>query len=192
MTTWVEDAASGRSYRPRAVVAAWAAVVTSPGAFFEERVTPGDQGPALVFAMGVTLVAATTHLALVPDARPNVGSGPLAGSVLAVALLVLLATPAALHLVAAVATLVLRALAPDRGGVSETVQVLAYATAPCALAGLPVPAVTVAVCLYGTVLLAVGFTVRHDLPVERATVAALVPATLVFGYAYGGFAALGL
>ncbi|ERH08068.1 MAG: hypothetical protein J07HN4v3_00433, partial [Halonotius sp. J07HN4] len=69
---------------------------------------------------------------------------------------------------------------------SETVQVVAYATAPCALAWLPFPMVRTACVLYGVALLIGGIRVVHATTLLRATVAAALPATLVFGVAYGG------
>jgi hypothetical protein len=100
--------------------------------------------------------------------------------------------PATFHLSAALATLGLALLAPDRGGVSETVQLVAYATAPCVLAGVPWMPLRVTCCLYGVGLLVVGTTVRHDCSVPRAALAMALPAALVFGVGFGGFAAAGL
>jgi hypothetical protein len=101
----------------------------------------------------------------------------------------LLVAPATLHLAAAVQTLLLVAVVDDRAGVSETVQTVAYATAPCALAGLPVPEISACCALYGAFLLVVGLAEVHGTTLLRAAVAGAVPAALVFGYAFGGFGA---
>jgi hypothetical protein len=114
---------------------------------------------------------------------------PAASTLLFLSVAVVLVAPAALHLVAALQTLLLMTVVDDRAGVSETVQVLAYAAAPCALAGIPVPAVRVAATAYAAVLLAVGLAEVHDVSLPRAAAVAAVPAALAFGYGFGGFAA---
>ena len=78
----------------------------------------------------------------------------------------------------------------DRAGVSETVQVVAYATAPAVVAGLPYPEVRILATLYGAALLVVGLATVHGTTLGRAAVAGAIPATLVFGYAFGGLFAL--
>jgi hypothetical protein len=206
----VEDPAGGRERGPRGLARAWIEVIARPRRFFENGVAPGDQAPGLVFAVGVSLVYVSARFALVPASRPSLFGG-MAASVL-VGLLVagLIVAPAALHLVAALQTLLLMALAPERGGVSETVQLLAYAAAPCALAGVGAhPALvdaTVAalgadaaahlesvvagwrlLCTaWGAGLLVLGTSVVHDVPLGRAAVAAALPALVVFGYLFGG------
>lgn len=200
MTTWVEEPEGGRARGPRGLARAWVEVIVRPRRFFRNGVAPADQAPGLVFGVLVALVAAATRLRA--GDLPRIGDAgalppfvPEAGPLRA--LLVLLAVglfvaPATFHLAAAVETLVLALVAPDRGGVSETVQVVAYATAPCLLAGVPWAPLRVGCCLYGTALLVVGTTVRHDVSLSRALVAAVLPATLVFGLGFGGFAAAGL
>jgi hypothetical protein len=78
----------------------------------------------------------------------------------------------------------------DRAGVSETVQLLAYAAAPCVLAGFPFPALRAVCAAYGTVLLVVGISEVHRTSLPRAAVAAVVPAAIVFGGGFGGTAAV--
>jgi hypothetical protein len=165
-------------------------VLVRPRRFFRNGVAPGDQAPGLAFAVTVALAYVATRLgsgaAAVPPDLPVVGgTGPLATAfiVLAVALVV---APGTLHLVAAVQTLLLMLVVSDRAGVSETVQTLAYATAPCAVAGLPVPELRAACALYGTGLLVVGLAEVHDTSLVRAAGAGAVPAAFVFGYAFGG------
>ena len=190
MTQWVRDPTGGRARGPRAVVRAWVNVLIRPGQFFERTVAPGDQAPALVFVMGVVLIEEALRFALVPGAAPEFDSFPALSTPFALALAVLLVAPAVLHLIAAVQTLLLIALVPeDRAGVSETVQVIAYAAAPCALAGIPIPAVRAACTLYGAALLVVGMAIRHDVSLPRSFVVTALPAALVFGYAFRGFAA---
>lgn len=190
MTQWVKHPTGGRSRGPRGVARAWVNVLFRTRSFFERTVTPGDQAPALVFTMVVVLLEEAIRFALVPAAIPTFDTYDAFAAPFALALAVLLIAPAALHLVAAVQTLLLMALVADRAGISETVQVIAYATAPCVFAGIPVPAVRVLCTLYGAVLLVVGLSIRHDVSVPRALVAGGIPAALVFGYAFRGFAAL--
>lgn len=190
MTTWTERPGGGRARGPRALLRAWVEVVVRPRRFFRVAVAPGDQAPGLAFAMAVVLVSESSRLALAPGAVPPLVGSRALSAVIVVAVAVIIVTPAVLHLVAAVATLVLVAVADDRRGVSETVQVLAYAAAPCALAGLPLPAVRVVATAYGTYLLVVGFETVHGVGGRRAAIVAAVPAALVFGYGFRGFDAV--
>lgn len=194
MTTWVENPQGGRARGPRGIARAWVEVLVRPRRFFRNGIAPADQAPGLVFGALVALVAAATRLWTgdLPTLPPFV---PEAGALRVVLVLLtvgLFLAPATFHFAAFLETLALALLAPNRAGVSETVQVVAYATAPCVLAGAPWPRLRVACCLYGAVLLAVGTAVRHDVSPARAVLAAALPATLVFGVGYGGFAALGL
>jgi len=191
VTQWVENPTGGRDRGPLAVVRAWVEVLRAPGRFFERGVAPGDQAPGLVFAMAVVLVEEATRFALVPGAAPSVGGQPALAALLGLLLAVLFVAPAALHLTAALQTLFLIAAVPDRGGISETVQVVGYATAPCVLAGIPSPTLRVACAVYGSVLFVIGLRIVHDTSTFRALLAGAIPAVLVFGYAFRGFAALG-
>ena len=200
MTTWIDDPEGGRDRGPRALARAWAEVLVRPKRFFRNGVAPADQAPGLVFGVLVALVAAGGRLAtgdlptfesvdVVPTFVPE--------SAVLQAVLVLLAVglflaPATFHFTAAIETIGLSLLAPDRGGVSETVQVIAYATAPCLLTAVPWAPLRVICCLYGAGLLVVGTAVRHRTSIPRAALAAAVPAVVLFGYGYGGFAAAGL
>lgn len=179
----------GRARGPVALARTWVAVVRSPRAFFRTAVVPGDQAPGLLFALAVVLVEESTRLLLVPDAVPQTRIGPVLSGVLVVALAVVLVAPVALHLSAALLTLGLVAVAPDRATVSETVQIVGYATAPCLLAGLPVPAVRVVAALYGAALLVIGVSVVHGIRPSRAVVPSVLPAVLVFGYGFRGIPA---
>lgn len=189
MTQWVDEQTGGRDRGPVAIGRAWVTVLTQPRRFFRTAVAPGDQAPGLVFAAAVVAIASVTYVALVPDAYPVVSGRPVASGLLWVALLVVLVTPATLHLVSALQTLLLRPFVPDRAGVSETVQIIGYATAPCVLAGVPSPALRLLCCGYGVVLFVVGIATVHGVSVPKAALLAAVPASIVFGYGFGGFAA---
>jgi hypothetical protein len=132
-------------------------------------------------------VAYAVLLALLDPFRfPATGALRTGVAVLLVAVLV---APAVLHLLAALQTLALMLFVRDRAGVSETVQVLAYATAPCPLAAVPVPELRVACCLYAAALLVVGLVTVHRTTAGRAVLAAALPTTLLFGYGFGGVGA---
>lgn len=190
MTQWVDDPTGGRERGPVALARAWATAMLRPRQLFRSAVAPADQAPGLVFAAAIVLVAETTRIALVADAYPVMGGQPLASAVLYVAFVVVLFTPAALHLVAALQTVILMAVVEERAGVSETVQVIAYATAPCLFAGLPYPGVRVLATAYGAVLFVLGLSEIHDVSLPTSVAVGAVPAALVFGYVFRGFGAL--
>ncbi|MFB6146925.1 MAG: YIP1 family protein [Halobacteriaceae archaeon] len=192
MTRWLGAPGGERGLGPRALLRDWVAALRSPERCFAERVVPGEQAPALAFAMAVAAVAGVTRLALVPASRPDLGGPPLVDAAATLGVVVVLVAPLVLHLVAAVQTAVLLLVVPEprRDGVSGTVQVVAYASAPCVAAGVPVPAVVAAVAAWGAVLLVVGIAVRNDLSGPRAAAVAALPAALLFGYAWRGFAAV--
>ncbi|MFB6281862.1 MAG: YIP1 family protein [Haloferacaceae archaeon] len=194
MTTWADDAGGGRARGPSGLLRAWVEVLVRPRRFFRTAVVPGQQAPGLVFAVAVALAYLAGLLGsgaeTVPPTLPVVGgTGPLAAAFV-VLLVALVVAPATLHLTAAVCTLGLMATVEDRAGVSETVQTVAYAAAPCALAGLPVPEVRAFCALYGTALLVLGLGEVHDTGPVRAALAGAVPAGLVFGAAFRGFGAV--
>ena len=209
VTTWVENPEGGRERGARGLVRAWYEVLVRPRRFFANGVAPGDQAPGLVFAVAVTVVYAGSRFVFVPGSRPALFADPGASVLVGLLVAALIVAPVVLHLVAAVQTLVLVALVDDRAGVSETVQVLAYAAAPCALAGVGAhpallaavdpglePAVLAAVAgwrllcaCWSAGLLVVGLSVVHEVSVPRAAVAAALPALAVFGYGFGGVVA---
>ena len=190
MTQWVDGSRAGRARGPRALVLAWIAVLIRPRRFFRRAVAPGDQAPGLTFAMAVVLVEEASRLLATPSTVPAIAGGRLPSAAIAVGVAVLLATPAVLHLVAGLETLVLLVLVDDRAGISETVQVLGYATAPCVLAGLPSPEIRLACAAYGAGLLAIGTAEVHGVGRRRALVVTALPAAIVFGYGFRGFPAL--
>ena len=189
MTTWVESPRGGRERGLRGLVRAWVEVLVRPRRFFRNGVAPGDQAPGLVFAACVALGYASLRFALVPDDVPALGGGGALSAVLALAAVGLFVAPAALHLLAALQTLLLVAFVPDRGGVSETVQVVAYAAAPCVLSGIPSPALRTVCALYGAALLAMGVSEVHGASVARAAAVTAPTSFLLFGVAFHGVAA---
>ena len=94
----------------------------------------------MVFGVLVTLIEVATRMATGGLDVGTVAGGPLLTKLLALALVGLFVAPAVLHLTAALQTVILMLFVPGRGGISETVQVIGYAVAPCLLAGLPFPA----------------------------------------------------
>jgi hypothetical protein len=201
VTQWVENPTGGRDRGPVAVLRAWAEILVRPRRFFAAGVAPGDQAPGLVFAAAVLLLEEGSRFAVVRLAeRGLVSTGPFAYPAVSefspgIALLALLGViifvmPATVHLTAALQTLLLVPVAENRGGVSETVQVMCYAMAPCVLAGLPFPELRVVVAAWGAALYIVGTTVVHDVSLGKALVVGAVPAAIVFGYGFRGFLAL--
>jgi hypothetical protein len=198
MTQWIENPTGGRDRGPIAMLRAWYEVVVHPFRFFDSGVAPGDQAPGLTFAMTVVFFEELTRIVLVPNTYPGLTgdtyaflqSRPLF-AVLWLGVAVLLITPAVLHLVGAVATVVLMPLVSDRGGVSETVQVIAYATAPCVFAGVPVLELQALSVTYGAVLLVIGLGVVHGTTLYRALLAGAVPILVGFVYGFRGVEAVG-
>jgi hypothetical protein len=184
-----------------AIVRAWVEILMHPRRFFGAGIAPGDQAPGLIFASMVVLVEEASRFLVVTLAeRGQLSTGPFAYPAIGdftpgIAVLVLLAVivfvaPITVHLTAAIQTLLLVPTAPDRGGISETVQVICYAMAPCLLAGLPSPELRVLVTLWGAALYVVGTAVVHRLRLPVAAAVAAVPAAIVFGYGFRGFDAL--
>lgn len=188
MTTWVEPE-GGRERGLIGLAKSFTQVLVNPRTFFDEAVSPGDQAPGLAFAMVVVLVVVATRLALYPSRALAFPAPRPVAAALTIALFVLLVAPAALHALSAIETLALVVVAPDRGGVSETVQVLAYASAPCAFVGASLPAVTFVCGLWAFVLLVLGTSIVHRISVSRALAAAAVPGVLAYGSGFGWFAA---
>ncbi|WP_254534988.1 YIP1 family protein [Halomarina litorea] len=194
MTQWVETPSGGRDRGPAGLLRAWAEVMVRPRRFFRNGVAPGDQAPGLVFAVAVTLAHVTVRFLLDPAQVPVIAGRPTASLGFALLVAALIAAPLALHLTAALQTVLLVVLSAvgvvgERAGVSQTVQAVAYATAPCALSGAPVPVLQSLAAGYGFVLLVVGIGTVHDLSWPRALVATVLPGVLVFGYGFRGFAA---
>ena len=211
VTQWVESPEGGRDRGPAGVLRAWVAVMVRPRRFFATGIAAGDQAPGLVFGVSVTLLHVLTRFALDPAAVPQIGASPAASALFALLAVTVFIAPLGLHLAAAVQTVALILLVEERAGVSKTVQTVAYAAAPLALAGVPfeptrlvdaaagvgvalggVPfeLLRIAAAGYATALLVVGLAVVHRVSIARAAAAAAVPAAFVFGYGFGGFAAV--
>lgn len=184
-----------RGHGPAGVFDAWVGVVRSPRSFFDRAITPGDQRPGLVFAIavGVVYVAGTLRFApetvLGPDRVPVIGSSPLLTGLLLVLLTAVFFVPVLLHLLAAVQTVLLAVAVDDRAGVSETVQVLAYATAPCAIAWIPFAPAQLLLAGYGAVLLAIGISSVHGTSIPAGFGLSFIPSIVVFGWLFGGVSA---
>lgn len=190
MTQWIENPEGGRDRGPRGLARAWLEVLVRPQRFFRTGVSPGDQAPGLTFLMTVVLVAVTSQYVFTPESFPSLPVSPVLAAAFWISLVVLLVAPLGLHLLSALQTLFLLVVVNDRAGISQTVQVLAYATAPCVVAGVPIPAIRAVACLYGAILLVAGLRIVHETSRIRALLAGFVPALLLFGYGFGGIAAL--
>lgn len=186
MTTWVENPQGGRARGPGAIARSWVEVLIRPSRFFRTGIAPGDQAPGLVFAVCVAVAFAGGRFLFDPATVPTAFGGPTVSAVVSLLFVAVFIAPASLHLTAALQTVLLILVVRDRAGISETVQVLAYATAPCALAGVPIPELRVACAIYGAGLLALGIREIHETSTLRAATATLVPAALVFGYGFRG------
>lgn len=197
MTQWVENPVGGRDRGPVALLRAWKEILLRPRRFFETGVSPGDQAPGLVFAVAVVLIEEASRFAVVelaergrmslgPYSYPVLGDLEPLTALLALTTIVVFVAPAVLHLTAALQTILLAAMAPDRGGISETVQVLAYASAPCVVAGLPSPELRVVAALWASGLYYFGLARVHSLSIPRTLLAGTLPAVIVFGYGFRG------
>lgn len=186
MTQWVEDSELGRERGPVALGQAWVEVLLRPRRFFARKVAPGDQAPGLTFAAVVVFVAESVRLATVTDGYPVVAGQPTASAVVWLLALIVLVMPAGIHLTAALQTLILIATVEERGGISETVQVLCYALAPLAFLGIPNLWVQALVVLWSAGLLVIGMGTIHGISLPKALVVVAIPALLLLGYGFGG------
>ncbi len=198
MTPWYDDPDGGRARGPRGLARAWVETLVRPRRLFVNGVSRGDQAPALTFAVAVAAVFTLGWIVVEPQAVPGiVGSVPVSALILLL-VVIAMAAPVGLHLTAAVATVsvILASVTIDdglalreRGGVSETVQVVAYASSPMALAGPPIPGLRVVCGLYASVLLLIGFRTVHGTTPVRTLIAGLPPAILGYGVGYRVIAA---
>ena len=188
MTQWVENPEGGRDRGPVAAARAWGEVLVRPRRLFRSAVAPADQAPGLAFAASVVFVEELTRVLTGTAAYPVLGNRPTVSILFWLAIATVLVAPAGLHLLAALQTVILIPFTEERAGVSETVQVIAYAGAPCVFAGVPLPEVRLVAAAYGAVLLVVGMSEVHDLSLPAAAALSALPSALVFGYAFRGFA----
>lgn len=182
MTTWVERSSAGRDRGMRGIARAWVGVMIRPRQFFQTATAPADQAPALTFAMFVTGISVLGLLLTNPGLSPVVSGSRIGGGLLIWTLLVLVVTPVTLHLTAAIGTLPLLVLAPERAGISETVQLIGYSSAPIALAWVPgllvntsFDVVVAGLFGYSLALLVIGVASVHRTGIVRAFLAAFPP-----------------
>lgn len=128
MTTWVEEPRGGRDRGPRGLARAWVEVMVRPKRFFRNGVAPGDQAPGLYFAVTIALLFIGTRFLFDPASVPSFSGRPVVSAALTLLAVGLIVAPLTLHLTAALQTIILMLTVDDRAGVSETVQVVAYAT----------------------------------------------------------------
>lgn len=184
------DVVRGRARGPIGIVHSMGEVMLSPRHFFQRRVAPGEQAPGLTFAMTVVFIEEATRYLLSPAAIPSITGGMVTSLLIVLAVTVVLITPVVLHLVAAIQTLCLLPFVDERAGIGETVQVISYASTPCLIAGLPIPELRVVCTAYGAVLLAIGIAETHGTSDRLAVAVSAIPAAIVFGYGFRGFAAI--
>lgn len=203
MTTWIDNPDGGRQRGLIGLAEAWIEVLIHPQRFFRHGIAPGNQALGLVFAVVVTLIHTATRLASAPFPFPSLETRSVSVLLLTLLMVGVFVTPIALHLVAALETALLVPLVTERAGVSQTVQVIAYAVAPCALSGITLtahagvlgvltPLLWLITAVYGAVLLVIGTAVVHDTSIPRAMVVTALPSLLVFGYGFRGVHALQL
>jgi hypothetical protein len=186
VTQWVENPELGRERGPVALARAWVEILLQPATFFGEKIAPGDQAPGLTFAATVVCFAEAVRLATTPDAYPVVADQPAASAILWLMAIMVLLTPAGIHLTAALQTVVLVIGTNERAGVSETVQVICYSLAPLAFLGVPSVWVKAAVVLWAGGLFVYGMASVHGIRKVRALVLGAVPALVLLGYGFGG------
>ena len=189
-TRWIERSGENELPSPEGLARAWVGLIVRPRQFFREGIEPGRHLPALAFAMLVVAVSETLRLALVTDAHPVFEGLVLPSALLWLAVAVLVVTPVVLALVTAVQTLLLKPFVEDPGDPTETAQIVAYATAPCVLAGAPIPELTALVAIWGTILLAIGVSEIHGPWFEPALALSAIPSAIVFGFGFRGFSAV--
>lgn len=186
MTQWVENPELGRERGPAGLARAWVEILFRPTAFFREKIAPGDQAPGLTFAATMVFFAESVRLATVSDAYPVVANQPAASAILWLLVVMVLITPAGIHLTAALQTVFLIGGADDRAGVSKTVQVICYSLAPLAFLGVPSVWVKAVVVLWAAGLFVYGIATVHDVWLPKAAALAAVPALVLLGYGFGG------
>lgn len=184
MTQWVEDVEGGRRRGPIGIALAWTEVLIRPRRFFADGVAPGDQGPGLTFVVVVVLFAQAPRFALGVDPFPVLGGQTVLSGVFWLVAVAVLVAPVVLHVVAALQTVILAAAVDDRAGVSETVQVLAYASAPCVVVGVPVGPLQVAAAVWAIGLYVLGLAVVHEISGIRAAGLGFSPAVLAYGLGF--------
>ncbi|WP_418282091.1 YIP1 family protein [Halorubrum sp. DTA98] len=189
----------GRGRGLRGIARAWVEVLVRPRRFFATVVTPGDQAPGLTFAVVVATAFTVGWILTEPAVVPHITESVPLSALVVVAVVLVLAAPVGLHLTAAVAVVSLLVASVERrdgirfrerGGVSETVQIVAYASAPLGIAGPPIPELRVVCGAYAAALLVVGIRIVHGTTPVRTLIAGVPPALLGFGVGYRVIAAV--
>lgn len=183
LRTWLT-----RSFLPLGLI--WLDVTFRPWVGFTRHVQPRDQSRGVIFAIAVVAAWVALSAAYGTFDYHVIGDLRLLSLVLWITLLLAVVTPVAIHLLGAVVTLMLVFLAPHRRGVSETVQVIAFAMAPIVFVAVPNTTVQAVSGLYASVVLIVGLTVVHRLPFERGVVIGALPAYVLFLYGFGAESAI--
>ena len=168
----------------------WLEVVVRPRRFFRRTVQANDQAPAVYHIILLGAATAALRLSVGPTEMTGMGGSTVLGTLVWIVVTAIFIAPVGLHLAAAVATVMLMMTAPDRAGISMTVQVWAYAATPVVLTGVGSPPLTVAALALGAGLTVIGTAEVHALSPIRGLVATALPVGIVYGVGLGGFAAI--
>jgi hypothetical protein len=187
VTTWINPSETGRDRGVRGLLKTYVSILISPKQFFDSAVVPGDQVPGLIFGVVIALGYTVGIVLVTVSAPPTVAQPEVLASVILLMAVGLIIGPITLHLAAAFQTVLLIGLAPDRGGVSETVQLIAYASAPCLFAFIQVPIIRLMTCAYAWSLLLVGIRSVHSTSRLRAIAAGGPTGALLYGGLFRGF-----
>ena len=186
----LEDAKQWTVAKARTYAMVWFTAIVAPWICFTDFITERDQTRAIGFIVLMVVFWQLMTVLLGEPSHPIIGNSPTVSLIVWTVLLALFVAPVAIHLLAFVTTLVLIAVVEERASVSETVQVLAYATAPVVFLPIPVVALQVAIGLYGSFILVYGLRVVHEISIWRALLAGIIPAYLLFGMGFGADDAL--
>lgn len=168
----------------------WITTMTRPHRVWATFVTPRDQAAGIGFALGTVLLWFVLGLASGVISVPVYGNLYWLSVFVWGAFLLAVVTPVALHVLAAGMTIALMVLAPERGHISETVQVLALSLAPAVGLIVPNPLVQIVCGVYGIGLLCYGLATVHELSFWRAIFIGFLPGYLVFFIGFGAETAL--
>lgn len=166
-------------------VRVWILTLIVPWRVFPNRIRRGEQLRAILFTILVAGAWVAVRVAVDFGSFPVLGNAPELSVLIWALLLAVVVAPIGVHVAAAIATLVLVAVATDRAGVSETVQTVAFAMAPAPAIAVGVAEVQVVAALYGSVLLVYGLWAVHEITLERAVLAGLLPVYLLFVVGFG-------
>lgn len=163
----------------------WIETLVTPWRVFPDRVRVGDQTRAIIIAILVAGAWVAVRIGAAPGSFPILGGSTAASLLIWALLLSVVVAPLGVHVLAAIATVVLHAVASDRAGVSETVQTVAFATAPAPVIATGVAELQVLAALYGGALLVFGLIRVHRISIERAVLVGVIPAYLMFVVGFG-------